>query len=114
MDAWSCGERLDELCASQEDEDFVQKLSKELFQRSARCMCTNILAIMLLTGAGKDKNKPFCVCAEGSLVQKGRNYRPELETLLKEEGEKLGLFAELKIGDGSTMAGSAAAAILNI
>ena len=114
LDAWSCGERLDELCASQEDELFVQNLAKELFQRSARCMCTNILAIMLLTGAGKDKYKPFCVCAEGSLVQKGRNYRPVLETLLKEEGEKLGLFAELKIGDGSTMAGSAAAAILNI
>ena len=114
LDAWSCGERLEEICGNKDDEAFVITLAKDIFERSARCMCTNLLAIMLLTGEGTDKNKPFCVCAEGSLVQKGRNYRPVLEQLLKEEGEKLGLYAELRVGDGSTMPGSAAAAILNI
>ena len=114
LDAWSCGERLDELCANDEDKDFVVALAKDIFERSARCMCTNILAIMLLTGEGKEADKPFCVCAEGSLVQKGRNYRPVLEKLIKEEGEAIGLYACLKVGDGSTLSGSAAAAILNI
>lgn len=114
LDGWSCGENLSELCGSAEDEEFVVGLAKDIFERSARCMCTNLLAIMLLTGEGSDANKPFCVCAEGSLVQRGRHYRPVLEKLLKEEGEKLGLHAVLKVGDGSTMPGSAAAAILNI
>lgn len=114
LDEWSCRENLSELCGSAEDEEFVVELTKDIFERSARCMCTNLLAIMLLTGEGSDADKPFCVCAEGSLVQRGRNYRPVLERLLKEEGGKLGLYAVLKVGDGSTLPGSAAAAILNI
>lgn len=114
IDAWSCGENLSDICAEGEDADFVRELCCELFERSARCMCTNILAIMLLTGKGVEGGKPFCVCAEGSLVQKSRYYRPALERLLSEEGAKLGLCGVLRVGDGSTMPGSAAAALLNL
>ena len=71
-------------------------------------------AILLLTGAGKSAEKPACICAEGSLVQKGRAYRPVLEQLLRDEvGGKLGLFAEYRIGNETTLPGSAAAALLN-
>ena len=114
IDAWACGERLDEICGDEEDACFVQELCTAVFTRSARCMCTNLAAILLLTGEGKDPNRPACICAEGSLVQKGRVYRPMLERLIKEQiGGALGRCAVLKVGQETTLPGSAAAALLN-
>ena len=114
IDAWASGEQLEDFCGSAEDREFVKTLCLAVFERSARCMCTNLAAIMLLTGEGSDPEKPVCVCAEGSLVQKGRHYRPVLEKLLKEQaGEKLGKYAVLKVGQETTLPGSAAAALLN-
>ena len=111
-DAWSCGERLEEISHGEADGEFVKTVCTAMFERSARCMCTNLLAILLLTGAGKDK--PACICAEGSLVQKGRTYRPMLEALLKEHAAKAGRTVELRVGEETTLPGSAAAAILNL
>lgn len=114
IDAWSAGARLDEIAANPSDGDFAQELSLSLFQRSARCMCVNLLAIALLIGAGKEADKPVCVCAEGSLVQRSHYYRPTLEKLLDTEGrEKLGLHFRLFVGSETTLPGSAAAALLN-
>ena len=114
IDAWSAGARLDEIAANPADGDFAQELSLSLFQRSARCMCVNLLAIALLIDAGKEADKPVCVCAEGSLVQRSHFYRPELEKLLETEGrEKLGLHFKLMVGSETTLPGSAAAALLN-
>ena len=114
IDAWSCGEKLESICRTEEDRDFVQTICTAAFERSARCMATNIAAILLLTGEGTDPARPVCVCAEGSLVQKSRVYRPCLEKLLREEiGEKLGRHVVLQVGYETTLAGSAAAALLN-
>lgn len=114
IDAWSCGEKLEEICGSEEDEDFVRTLCTAVFERSARCMCTNLAAILLLTGEGRDAARPACICAEGSLVQKGRVYRSLLERLIREEiGDGLGRHAVLRIGEETTLPGSAAAALLN-
>ena len=113
IDAWAGGEKLRELCGSEEDVEFVKTLSLAVFERSARCMCTNLLAILLLTGEGDRAEKPVCVCAEGSLVQKGRHYRPALERLLREHGEGMGKHAVLKVGQETTLPGAAAAALLN-
>ena len=114
IDAWACRERMDSVCRTEEDRDFVQTVCRAMFERSARCMATNLAAILLLTGEGTDPEKPVCVCAEGSLVQKGRAYRPALERLLREEiGEKLGRYVELRVGSETTLSGSAAAALLN-
>ena len=110
IDAWAMGEKLSEICSGEEDGQFVQTLCKAMFERSARCMCTNLAAILLLTG-----DESAGICAEGSLVQKGRVYRPLLEKLIADEiGGKLGRRAILQIGDESTLAGSAAAALLNL
>ena len=85
-----------------------------MFARSARCMCTNLAAILLLTDTGKDPEHPVCVCAEGSLVQKGRVYWPILEKLLEEQiRDVLGRHLVLQIGQETTLPGSAAAALLN-
>ena len=96
------------------DAEFIKKLSLAMFERSARCMCSCIGGMLLLTGAGQSADKPACVCAEGSLVQKSRHYRPMLERLLKEDiGGRLGRYAVLKVGEETTLSGSAAAALLN-
>ena len=114
IDAWSCGERMESVCRTEEDRAFVQTVCAAMFERSARCMATNLAAILLLTGEGRDPERPVCVCAEGSLVQKGRVYRPTLEKLLSEElAEKMGLYAELHVSCETTLPGSAAAALLN-
>jgi hexokinase len=114
IDAWASGEHLEQICENEEDEAFVEEICRAMFERSARCMCTNLAAILLLTGAGKTPEKPACICAEGSLVQKGRSYRPVLERLLRDEiGGRLGLFAEYRIGNETTLPGSAAAVLLN-
>lgn len=114
IDAWSAGDRLDEIAANPADGAFAQELSLSLFQRSARCMCVNLLAIAMLIGAGREADKPVCVCAEGSLVQRSHYYRPTLEKLLDTEGrEKLGLHFKLSVGSETTLPGSAAAALLN-
>ena len=114
IDAWACGEHLEQVCGSEADKAFVQELCRAIFERSARCMCTNLAAILLLTGEGQDPQKPACICAEGSLVQKGRVYRPLLQQLIREQiQEGLGRFAVLKIGQETTLPGSAAAALLN-
>ena len=115
IDAWACGEKLETICRTPEDCDFVQTLCASMFQRSARLMCTNLAAILLLTGEGTDADRPVCICAEGSLVQKGRVYRPYLEKMLHEEVEgKLGRHVVLRVGSETTLSGSAAAALLNL
>lgn len=112
LDAWSSGEAL-EVCASEDDRAFVQTVAQELFTRSARAMCANLVGILLLTGEGSDPERPVVVCAEGSLVQKGRLYRPTLEKLLTDSAAALGRFVRLQVGEETTLPGSAAAALLN-
>ena len=115
VDAWSCGSKLELVCAREEDEEFVREICYALFDRSARCLCTNLLAIMFLTDSGSDSEKPVCVCAEGSLIDKSRYFRPLLEKYLKEYSEeKCGRYAKLRIGYETTLPGSAVAAIYNI
>ena len=115
LDAWASERELDRVCESEEDRSFVVELSIALFDRSARCMCANLIGLMLLMESGKDREKPVCVCAEGSLVDKSRYFRPFLEKYLKEYAEeKLGLYSQLHIGYETTLPGSAAAALLNL
>lgn len=112
LDAWASGEQLDALCADEAEKTFLRELSLAMFERSARAMCVNLLAILLLTGEGVQK--PVCLCAEGSLVQKGRHYRPCLSSLLDTYAHGvLGRTVELRVGEETTLPGAAAAALLN-
>ena len=112
IDAWASGERLELLTDDASEQEFVKELCAALFSRSARCMCSTLLGIMLLTDIGRDK--PVCICAEGSMIDKSRHFRPYLLEYLKEYGEKaLGRYAVMQIGYETTLPGSAAAAILN-
>ena len=111
IDAWAWGEGYEPLGTDPADHAFARELSLALFHRSARCMCVNLIALALLSGGGRDK--PVCILAEGSLVQKGRSYRPELEALLARYTAERGLKLELHVTEETTLPGSAAAALLN-
>lgn len=112
VDAWACGEQLS-VCGDPEDAAFLVTAARELFRRSATAMCVNLVAILLLTGEGTDSEKPVCICAEGSLVQKSRTYAPILRRLLAENCAALGRHAVLNVDYESTLPGAAAAALLN-
>ena len=110
IEAWSMGEKMDQIADGEDDAAFVRDICRAVFERSARLMCLNLAAIVLLTG-----EKELAVCAEGSLVQKGRYYQAALTRLIDEEiCGKLGRKLSLRIGDESTLSGSAAAALLNL
>ena len=112
VDRWASGEAKEELGASAEESDFLREICLALFDRSARCMCTNLLAIARLNDTGRDK--PICVCAEGSLVQKSHHFLPMLEKYLEEIA--FGVFGrklELTVGYETTLPGAAAAVMLN-
>lgn len=114
IDAWACGEKLSLAASNDAEGEFVRTISLALFERSARCMCANLIGIMLLTGAGTQAERPMCVCAEGSLVDRSRHYRPMLEGFLDEYAAKaLGRYAVLRVSRETTLPGSAVAALLN-
>lgn len=114
VDAWASGERLD-VCDNDSDKEFLSSMSLNMIERSARAMCSCITGTMLLTGEGKDKNRPVCVFAEGSFVQKSRHYLRFLQSALnKYAGEENGQYAIVRVGDETTLSGSAAAALLNL
>lgn len=113
VDAWACGEELCDICADAEDADFIATVCRSLFERSARCMCVNLIAILMLTGEGTAPEKSVCICAEGSLVQKSRSYRPILEKLLEENSARLCRHVVFNVDYETTLPGSAAAALLN-
>lgn len=114
IDGWASGEKLELLTENESEKEFVMEICHALFSRSARCMCAALIGIMLLTDSGREKDKPVCVCAEGSLIDKSRHFRPYLLKYLKNYGENmLGRYAVMHIGYETTLPGSAVAAMLN-
>ena len=112
-DIWACGKGLEELEANAEDAAFISGIATYLFERSARFMCANLVAMAELTDAGK--NGKTAVFAEGSLVQHNHVYRPMLKALLEENlQKKLGRDVELVVEENTTLPGAAAAALLNL
>ena len=114
VDAWSAGNMLDRVSSDPAHCEFVQKICEAMLRRSAKLMTSNILAVSKLTGAGTDPELPMCVFAEGSLVQKSRTYLDYYGYLLSAYmKEGFGRHVRLVICNGSTLGGSAAAALLN-
>lgn len=90
------------------------EIARAVFERSARCMATVILAIMLMNGSGKSPEKPMCVCAEGSLISRSRFFLPELERCLESfSAGRYHRYAKIVLGNETTLPGSAVAALLN-
>ena len=89
--------------------DFEKAVCKAIIKRSARCVAANIIAVMKYNDTGKDK--PMCVCAEGSLISKNPYYLPYLEETLKQYAPDRKV--EIHIGHDTTLPGSGAAVLLN-
>ena len=113
IDSWAFGNGLDKIFSTTDEAEFVKDISLAVIDRSARCMCSLLLAIAKCTGRGGTEDRPVCDFAEGSLVQKSLNYRPLLEKYLAEYGEKTGKKVKLLIGSDSTLPGAGAASLLN-
>lgn len=109
-DAWGAGELPE--CFDKADKDRTVYIIHELFDRAARCMCCNLSAILLLTGEGRDK--PVCICADGSLHKKSALFAPLLARHMSDyAGAILGRRFEFVTGEETTLLGTAAAALLN-
>ena len=97
-----------------EDARTASELCNAVFVRSARCVCSNIAAILVLTDRGSDPEHPACVCADGSVIRKSRAFRGELDELMASFiTGSLGRHAVIWSTENATMLGSAAAALLN-
>ena len=97
-----------------EDAETACELCNAVFVRSARCVCSNIAAILVLTDRGSDPEHPACVCADGSVIRKSRAFRGELDELMASFiTGSLGRHAVIWSTENATMLGSAAAALLN-
>ena len=112
-DAWASGERLEELTEQEKDAQFISETARFFFERSAQLMCANLIAMAMLTDAGKTGKT--AVYAEGSLVQRNHIYRPALTALLEKKlCEELGRNVSLFVEEDTTLPGAAAAALLNL
>ena len=94
---------------SREGNSFEKEVCLAIIKRSAKCMASNILALMKLTKSGLDK--PYCICAEGSLIEKNQTFLPYLRQTLQEYSDKYK--CEIVIGHETTLPGSAVAALNN-
>lgn len=110
-DAWCAGEGLEAYTQGAEDADFVREVCLSMFDRAARCAASNLGGIMLLTGEGRDR--PVCVCAEGSLFSRSRYFRPALEKYLGEYAGSIDRSFEFRSARDATLLGAAAAALTN-
>ena len=97
-----------------EDARTASELCNAVFVRSARCVCCNLAAILVLTDRGSGPEHPACVCADGSVIRKSRAFRGELDELMASFiTGSLGRHAVIWSTENATMLGSAAAALLN-
>ena len=99
---------------SRKDMEFVSEICRAILQRSAACMCTNIIALMLLTDSGKTPEKPMCICAEGSLISYSHEFRKTLLELLDRYAVgEMKRYCRIAVGRDTTLPGSAFAVLLN-
>lgn len=112
-DAWAGENGLEMLAANEDDAVVISEIAAFLFERSARFMCANHIAMAELTDAGKSGTT--AIYAEGSLVQHNHIYRPALQTLMEKYlRQTLDRDVMLVVEEDTTLPGAAAAALLNL
>lgn len=96
-----------------EDLKTASQLCRAVFDRSARCVCSNLSAILSFTGAGRDGGTA-CICVDGSMYKRSRSFRPLLAGYMDSFASGvLGHKSAFKTFDNATILGTAAAALLN-
>ena len=114
VDNWACGNDPYHVFENAEQLSFARELCLAIFERSARCMATNILAILRLNGTGRTPEKPACICAEGSLVARSRYFLLFFQKSLNDLNDGPDpRYVDVVLGNDTTLPGSAVAALLN-
>ena len=114
VDNWACGNDPYHVFENAEQLSFARELCLAIFERSARCMATNILTILRLNGTGRTPDKPACICAEGSLVARSRYFLLFFQKSLNELNDGPDpRYVDVVLGNDTTLPGSAVAVLLN-
>ncbi len=105
--------RVSKMCVG-DDRELLTAIIDRSFERAARLVCANILALCLQVDGGKSEARPFCVVAEGSTFHNSLLFKSKLERLLNDHvKEKRSRHIISVQAENSTMAGTALAALLN-
>ena len=97
-----------------DDRELLTAIIDRSFERAARLVCANILALCLQVDGGKSEARPFCVVAEGSTFHNSLLFKSKLQRLLNDHvKEKRSRHIICVQAENSTMAGTALAALLN-
>lgn len=89
--------------------DFEKAVCLAIIERSALCVASDLIAIMKFNDSGHDK--PVCVCAEGSLIEKNAYYLPLLRSYISKYAPERKV--EILLNSNTTLPGCAAAVLLN-
>lgn len=100
--AWCAGEMPE--CFKPEDRAVVQHITRELFDRAARCTAAQLDGIMRLTG-----DSGACISVDGSLYKRSELFSGLMRQRLAEAGRSF----EIVTGEEMSLLGAAAAALMN-
>ena len=90
----------------------LAELTESDFDRAAKLVCANVLALCLHCGGGVSPEKPFTVVAEGSTFYRSLLLRQKLDTYLRSIGELDDQrFVTFRRAEDATLAGAAFAAL---
>ncbi|MDR0951528.1 MAG: hexokinase [Oscillospiraceae bacterium] len=101
------------MCETQ-DAEKLRAMITAAFERAAKLVCANIVALVLHGDHGKSENRPFYVVPDGSMFHNSLLFKDMFDRYMHEElAFKLGRFAKVKYAGDANLAGSALAALLN-
>lgn len=105
---------LAEFCKHDErDKDIALSIAEAVLDRALRLVLSNLLALLQLTGAGREKDSPVCVALGGDAFSHSAIYARFLSLLQKELLEQRGYFLTPYYTPDLVLTGAAAAALLH-
>lgn len=94
--------------ATAEDIKTINRIAGEILNRVARIVASALSAIAIKSGAGKDKQHPICIVAEGTTFKKAFNLKQQIQKLLTENlTQKHQIYFELVEVEEAIVLGSA-------
>ena len=94
------------------DREILLRLTENVFERAARLVCANVLALCIHCDGGLSEQQPFTVVAEGSTFYNSLLLRKKLDRCLVEVAEQdCGRHIAFHRAENATLAGAAFAAL---
>lgn len=90
----------------------VYYIIDSLYERAARFVAINLIAVVKKSGEGQDPINPVCITAEGTMFHKSRLFREKLDVHMKHYMvDEMGLYCEFIEVDNATLLGTAIAGL---